>query len=153
MNTRARVVIQITSALFLIFSGLAMVFYHGGYPGMENASHYSLLHNFLSDLGVRKAYNLQPQHTSNVLFILSLIAASTSIWVFFSVFLNRIRPGYVTGIITSRVASVGLLVLACLPSDVFFWPHRLTVVIIFATLGSAFLALSRQQTAAIDRNV
>jgi|GEM_PF-5967224 len=144
MNARARNAILVFSSLFIVLSTVAMLFYHGGYPGNIKAPRYIPQINFLSDLGLWHSYNNATQPVSNVLFLLALIAASAGIRIFFSVFLNPIRPGYRLGNTMSILASILTIVLGVLPQDVFYWPHRIVALLIFITMSLAFLALSRQ---------
>ncbi len=105
----------------VIFTHLAMLLYVGGNP-LESGTRYSFTKNFLSDLGLITTYNHHSQPGVVASFAIGLWAAAFAIYHWYKPSLTR-SGNWAKWL---SVACLGLLPLV--PSDVFFWPHRILVI-------------------------
>jgi hypothetical protein len=119
--------------LFFTATILAMVTYYGGNP-MQAAAPYSLTQNFLSDLGVIDTYSHINQTLTNFFWLVALACASLGTMLFVAG-INRTKVARWSG----ALAGCSILSIGLIPSDLFFWPHRIalltTVILLTVTLG------------------
>ncbi|TFG07495.1 MAG: hypothetical protein EU539_04785 [Promethearchaeota archaeon] len=132
-------------AIFIIFSGLAMIFYAGGTQMDPNAPGYSFWFNSLSDSGRSVAHNGKPNVISMILFSIAWIGFAITTIPFYLVFPRVFeenprekklaeKGGYL-GIIGS-IAHVGI---AFTPVDIFFALHYLFVFIVYPAMVLAMI--------------
>jgi hypothetical membrane protein len=133
------------SLLFILLSGCSMFFYTGGYP-TDLTARYSLAHNFISDLGISQGYNHTPIHTSNVFFVLALIVASSTVGYFFFTVSGLPKKLQITQKLLGTIAALATLGVALTPSDLYLWPHRISMLLVFLATFLGFVLLSRHHT-------
>jgi hypothetical protein len=75
--------VMITSVLFIILTGLAMIAYPGGTKIDRASVHFNIFQNFFSDLGTTITYSGKQNTASNILFI-SALGSLGMILIYFS---------------------------------------------------------------------
>lgn len=83
MLLRSCKLVMITSVLFVILTGLAMVAYPGGSKFDRSSVHYDIFKNFFSDLGTTITYSGRQNTLSNFLFITAL-GSTGLVMIYFS---------------------------------------------------------------------
>jgi hypothetical protein len=78
--------VAIACVLFVVLTGVAMLFYPGGTATDPTTHGYSFFTNFFSDLGLTQTRTGQPNTVSAILFITALTAAGGGLAVFFVAF-------------------------------------------------------------------
>lgn len=120
------------------FTHLAMLLYRGGNP-LTDERHYTFTRNFLSDLGLITTYNHQSQPLVVASFAVGMAAAAFAVAAWYKNVPSRaVQLGKV-------IATVGLLTLVLLPSDLFLWPHRAVVIASLMGLALANATLAWNQ--------
>ena len=127
-------------AQFLCLSVLAMHWYPGGTMADQKTTGYSFYENFLSDLGMTKAWSGQPNPTASLLFNTAMVVLGLSIIPFF-LFLpshapdqwESLRIAAVFGVV-SALALVGI---GLSPFDVHPNAHVAALVLWVMSLSSA----------------
>jgi hypothetical protein len=126
--------------IFIIFSGLAMIFYAGGTQMDPSVPGYSFWFNTFSDSGRSVAHNGKPNLISMILFSIAWIVFAITMIPFYIVFprvfegeareKRLVEKGSYLGIIGS-VAHIGI---AFTPADLFFALHYFFVFIIYPAM-------------------
>jgi hypothetical protein len=124
--------------LFFAFLIAAIFSYRGGNP-TDIFAHYNLGNNFISDLGAVETYSLIPQYFTIFLLNCALVSASLALMFFISS-QSRIIAVRITGF----TASLSILAIGLLPSDIFFWPHRIALFFTVFFLTISFGLMSKQ---------
>lgn len=130
----------IASVLFLMLTGLAMLFYPGGTTNNPNTIGYSFLQNFFSDLGRYKTFLNQPKLMSLSFFFLAVTIVS-AVSIRFNWALTDDLDGegkHPVATILARFFGISYAIamfgIACTPYDLYLDAHILVVRICFALL-------------------
>ena len=135
-------------AQFILLTILAMIFYAGGSQYYPTASSYDFLQNFFSDLGMRTAWTGVSNNTAFVLFTIALIIAGASILPFilvFPTFFARRSLSYKFAmilLITGIPTSIGFIVIAFIPWDLYLAIHLMAVYVAFIGAVPVFLGFT-----------
>jgi hypothetical membrane protein len=133
---------------FLVLVTAAMAFYAGGNYYDTGAAGYGFTENFLSDLGMTRAWSGQPNTLSAVLFSIALATVGVAFilfsWTWRRFAFARRRAWFAGSASTalgtaSGVAFVGI---ACTPFDVALDWHNVFVLVAFGTLAGYVVALA-----------
>ncbi|CAN5171765.1 hypothetical protein BH11PAT4_BH11PAT4_2610 [soil metagenome] len=108
---------------------VAMLLYRGGNPLNEGIS-YHFTENFLSDLGITSTYNHTSQPLVITFFAIGLFAASVATWSWYRSAEKATRS-------LAILAACFLILVPLIPSDLFFWPHRIVVLAALISLALA----------------
>jgi hypothetical membrane protein len=123
------------SLIAIVSLSVAMLLYRGGNPLNDNLP-YHFFENFLSDLGATSTYNHTSQPLVIAFFGIGLFAAASATWAWY-----RSTP-----MMTKRfavLAALFLILVPLIPSDLFFWPHRVAVLAALIALALANTTLLR----------
>ncbi|MEZ0287250.1 MAG: hypothetical protein ACAH35_05440 [Candidatus Paceibacterota bacterium] len=114
-----------------------MLTYTGGNP-LRDEARYAFGFNFLSDLGVKLPYSHTPQPLTNLFWAMALGSAAIAL----TSYVQSLK-GTQGSRLSAALACLSLLGVGLLPSDVYFWPHRVALLAFLASLITAFAFLSR----------
>jgi hypothetical membrane protein len=106
-------VIAFACVLFVVLTGIAMLFYPGGTVTDPGSAGYSFTHNFFSDLGRTASRTGQPNTVSLVLFALSMTLAGAALGVFFVAFTQFFRRNPAGRILSALAALFGVVSGVC----------------------------------------
>ena len=141
-NKKAYKIELIGFVIFIVFSGLAMIFYAGGTQMNPSAPGYSFWFNTFSDSGRVIAHNEKPNLVSMVFFSIAWLVIAFTMIPFYIVF-PRLFEGDTRekklsekGGYLGIISSIGQIGVVFTPADVFFAPHYLFAFIVY--LGMLF---------------
>lgn len=126
--------------IFLVLTGLAMLWYPGGTTNDANTSGYSFLQNFFSDLGRFKTFNGETKWGSLILFFVAIaVVSATSLRFNWALTDDLDEEG--THPIATKLArffgigyAVTMFLIACTPYDLVLDAHIMVVRVCFALL-------------------
>jgi len=98
-----------SSFLFIVLTGLAMLFYAGGTEGNPSATHYLFFINFFSDLGRAFVFNGEPNFLSRILFLVALLFLSLSFVAFFIAMLPLFKKKKANRVLSSLGTFSGII--------------------------------------------
>lgn len=83
LRQKALTVAMVLALLFIILTGVAMLFYPGGTAFDPTTEGYQFANNYFSTLGLTRAHNGQPNWISAILFFSALSLAGVGLIIFF----------------------------------------------------------------------
>ena len=126
--------------VYVILIFLAMLFYPGGTYSAPDAPGYSFWENWLSDLGMTKAYSGKNNLVSMLLLTIALTFWGVSLIPFFLALRSLFTEGKLEkilgniGFLLGVIAAIGLIGIAFTPTDILGGPHILFVYIGYSAL-------------------
>lgn len=137
----------VVMALAYVLTIVGMVLYRGGTALHQPERHFSLSHNFFSDLGLVRTYSGQSNLPTMILFMVGLIGAGAAIAIFSgaqkAIWRGRQR-GELLGefsAIFAVIAGGSFIAIAALPWDVNFNAHLVAVKLAFSFTALYSLSL------------
>lgn len=139
--------------LFLISTGIGMLFFPGGTILDHNTKGYSFFNNFFSELGRWRTFNGETKWVSFFGFEIALIFHSIAMFIFNLKFLkathseNISKGAYYTALVTGSIFPFFLTGIALTPCDLYLRYHMDFVYAAFGTLiplSFAYTVLIRQ---------
>ena len=112
---------------FLFAVAIAIKYYPGGNSASPYGSGYSLLNNFLSDLGRTKTWSGADNSISALVFNLSVILLGASLLPFFAVLPSTVRKGGAIVWISGMLSAIGLIGIGLTPYDRYFVAHHVAL--------------------------
>ena len=122
---------------FILLTILAMIFYAGGSQYDPTASSYDFLQNFFSDLGMRTAWSGSSNTVASALFTIALAVSGASVLPFVLLFpttFSRRSISFkfsIVTLITGIPTSIGFIVIAFAPWDLYLSVHMIAVYVAF----------------------
>ena len=133
---------------FLVLVSAAMALYGGGHYYDTAAPDYGFTKNFLSDLGMTRAWSGQSNMISAVLFSIALATVGVAFilfswsWRRFAFARQRARFAGSASTALGTTSGIAFVGIACTPFDVALMWHNVFVLVAFGTLAGYVVALA-----------
>lgn len=112
--------------LFIVLTGLAMLFYPGGKYADHNAIGYAFIENFFSDLGRFRTFSGNTKYISMILFVTAMVLLALSLIRFIFQFLKSINNNHIDKPV-EKIAIISAIAYGILQIGIAFTPYDLTL--------------------------
>ncbi|PWI47034.1 hypothetical protein CEE45_13755 [Candidatus Heimdallarchaeota archaeon B3_Heim] len=133
----AFILVFLGASIYIVLTLVAMLVYTGGTYTNPDASGYSFLNNFFSDLGRTVAHSGEANTIAWILFTASVLTIGIAMILFYSAWISLFQDDASTyrlsqvGSIFGIIAAIGFIGVGLTPWDLLLEPHFLSVRIGF----------------------